>query len=261
MKTTVRQTIKKIREYDKKRDVLARHNRLKEFADTYSSKYDIENLNTGKYWNNIFENSGNLSAQSPMTKDKIVIIANEIPYKNISILDLGMGDGFVEEILRERNTKYKLFGIDISKVSIDKANKNLKGEFILGDVLKINRYYNRKTFDSILAIELLEHISVSKLFSFYKNIHRLLKDDGKFIFSIPINENLHLMNTNPSAHIRDYSFPIIKTELNLNGFEIEKVKYLFAFNKYYFLKKMLSRVLRSRWKPNSLIIVAKKVTK
>lgn len=259
MQSNTKEITKKIREYDRKRDMLAKKNKLKEFSDTYSSKHDIKNLNSGNYWNKIFEKSGNLFTQSPMTKDKIWKIVKEIPYKKLSILDLGIGDGFVEEKLKERNIKYKFFGIDISKVSIEKAKKNFKGEFILGDVLKIDKYYNGKTFDVILAVELLEHVSVSKLFSLYKHIHGLLKNNGKFILSIPIHENLHLMTSNPSAHVREYTYEIVSAELKLNGFKIEKVKYLFAFNKYYFFKKILAKILRNRWESNSLIIIAQKV--
>lgn len=251
----------KIRNNDKKRVTLLRKGRIAEFLQTYTKNYDIENLNTGKYWDNIFSESENLSHQSPMTKDKIRLIANAIPSRNLSILDLGIGDGFVEELLEDRSVNYKLFGLDISYVSIEKMQKKYRGRFVLGNVLEAKRIFKNQNFDIILAIELLEHISVSKLFFLYGQIYSLLKNDGKFIFSIPINENLHLMDKNPSAHVRDYTYEIINAELIQNGFEIKKSYSLYAFRKMYKLKKLLTYFFRRRWKPNSLIIVAKKVVK
>jgi SAM-dependent methyltransferase len=251
----------KIKKLDNKRDALIKRAALLEFQKTYSIKYDIKNLNTGKYWDDIFYNEGDLSQQSSMTKDKIRKIANVIPLKSLRILDLGIGQGFLEEILVKRNVNYKLEGIDISPIAIKRAKKLFNGKFIVGDVLDINKYYKKNGFDYAVALELLEHISPSQLFPFYKKIKNVLKDSGKFILSIPINENLHLMDTNPSAHVRDYSFDIIKTELELNGFKVEKYIYLSAFNKFYKLKKIISKIFKSRWEANSLIIVASKVVK
>ena len=130
----------KIRNNDKKRVTLLRKGRIAEFLQTYTKNYDIENLNTGKYWDNIFSESENLSHQSPMTKDKIRLIANAIPSRNLSILDLGIGDGFVEELLEDRSVNYKLFGLDISYVSIEKMQK----KFTV--FLKITYTYGQKDF-------------------------------------------------------------------------------------------------------------------
>lgn len=258
MKNKLKDISRKIRKFDRGREKLARSGKLKEFANFYTKKYEITNLNTGKYWNSIFSTTNTLDGQSPMTKDKICWIANEVGGKKLEILDLGIGDAFVEELLKERGIKFKLSGLDISKTALENAKKNYKGTFILEDVLSVESRLIGKKFDVILAIELLEHISVSKLFSLYRQIHILLKADGKFILSIPINENLHLKNDNPSAHVRDYTYNIIQTKLELSGFEIIKTNYLIAFENFYFLKKMISKIFINRWKPNSLTIVARK---
>lgn len=258
---TIRKINSKIVLNDKKRNNYLKLGDNNSFLKTYSKKFDTKNLNTAKYWDQIFSISGKLKDQSPMTQDKINWIANQIDYKKLSILDLGIGDAYIEELLSKRIIKYKYSGIDISETSIDKAKQIYKGEFILSDVLNVEQQFVDKKFDVILAIELLEHISVSKIFSLYRQIYTLLNSNGKFILSIPINERLDRQYTNPSAHVRDYSYNIIKAELSLNGFKILKLNYLYAFNKYYRLKKLLSKIFMSRWHPNSLIIVARKVEK
>ena len=137
-------------------------------------------------------------------------------------------------------------------------NNNFKGIFLEADLLNLNRLFKPNFFDVILAIEVLEHISPSKLFKLYADIHKLLKTNGKFIITVPINEGLEKMRTNPSAHVRDYSSSIIKKELELNGFTIENTFELFAFSKFYPMKQLLSKIFKNRWKPNSLIVIAAK---
>lgn len=249
---------KKIYKNDCLRNRFVKQEKIKEFKETYTKQFDIINLNTGKYWDNIFENSGDLSTQSPMTKDKIKYISSLVPEKKLNILDLGIGDGFIEEIIMNRNCTYDLHGIDISPLSIKKMKKMFRGKFIVGDVSEINKKYPDNTMDMILAIELLEHINVSRIFSFYKKIHNILKSSGIFLLSVPINEKLDKKSTNPSAHVRDYTEEVIKKELELSGFKVLKTKKLYAFNNYYSIKTELAKII-NRWEPNSLIIMAQKI--
>lgn len=251
----INQLITKI---DYLRTQLLQKNNRYEFLKTYSELYDIENQNTDNYWNKLFKGLGGLSKQSPMTKDKISIISRQIPNKPIRILDLGIGQGFVEELLKKRKTRYKINGIDTSSASIKRAKLLFDGKFIHDDVLRVDKYFKKNSMDLILALELLEHISPSKLFALYKSIFEILKEDGEFILSIPVNEGLSLMNTNPSAHVRDYNFQIIEAELDSNGFIVKRGVHLYAFGKRYVLKKFISKFLANKWRPNSLIIIAKK---
>lgn len=247
---------------DKLRLSLVRNGEIEAFIDTYTKKYDTKNLNTGILWNEIFKTTGSLKDQSSMTKDKISSIVKFISEKPISILDLGIGQGFAEEnLLERRNVNYKLHGIDISPDAIHRAKTLFKGNYIIGNVLNINKYFKTETMDLIIALELLEHLSPSTIFSFYGQVGKILNKKGVFIVTIPINEGLSTMKNNPNAHVRDYSFPVIETELRLNGFKIIHKKYLYAFNGFYFYKNLLSKIFKNKWKPNSLIIVARKVSK
>lgn len=246
---------------DKVRNQLVAEGKLTEFIKTYTNKYDTKNLNSSVYWDGVFKDGGDFSQQSNMTKDKISLIVNSISQKNLSILDLGIGQGFFEELIANKPNGYKFYGIDISPYSIQRAKKLFSGDFIVGDVLKIDKHFKGKRFDTIVALELLEHISVSKLFDLYNKIHNILKKNGKLIISVPINEHLEKMSINPSAHVRDYSPEILEAELMINGFQVEQKYFLFAFEKHYFIKKILVKLLPKRWQPNSLIIVARKVKK
>ncbi len=237
---------------------LLKEGKINDFKKTYSQKFDVKNFNDGVFWDNAFSNAGSLSSQGAMTKDKIFKISEFIPHKKMSILDIGIGQGFIEELLTIRNIKYNLFGIDFSKNSIKRAKKLFRGTYKVGNILKLDNYYKSSSMDMILALELFEHIDPSRVFKLYQMIYKILKKDGLLLISIPLNENLHLMKSNPSAHVRAYSLEIIKTELDLSGFRIISSKILYAFENNYRLKKIVSTVLPFLFKPNSLIIIAKK---
>lgn len=243
---------------DFKRKKLIKRGDTKSFLKTYKPDKKIRNLNTSSLWDSIFEGDGGLSKQGPMTRDKIRIIANSIPSKKLSILDLGIGQGYLEELLTKRPIKYKFYGIDISPYAISRAKKMFKGKFILDDVLTVNKYFNHEKFDVVVAIELLEHISPGNVFSLYNKIFSILNPSGIFILSIPINEGLEFMNENPNAHIRDYSQELITHELELNGFIINKIHKIYAFEHYYFLKKLIKIFFPFLWNPNGLIIICNK---
>ncbi len=261
LKTIQRKINRQIVRQDAARKQLLREGKLDALTNTYSKGFDITNANTNRYWNNIFQNEGNLSKQSPMTKDKVSSIANLIPEKKLCIIDLGIGQGFLEEVLQKRLIKYDIRGLDISEISIKRAKEKFSGKFQVGNVLDAGKFYRKESADSIVALELLEHINPSSLFGFYKTIWNVLKPNGKLIVSIPINEGLDLMDSNPSAHVRDYSIELLIMELQLNNFHVEKKITLYAFSNFYSIKKLASKIFVNRWKPNSLIIVAKKVEK
>ena len=42
----------------------------------------------------------------------------------------------------------------------------------------------------------------------------------------------------------------------MSGFKVEQIKTLYAFDKGYEIKKLLSKVLIGKWKPNNIIIRA-----
>ena len=256
-KINIKKINKVIAAYDSTREKLIDCGDIEQFKKTYSKKFDIQNQNTGSYWDDIFIEEKTLAFQSPMTKDKIKTIAENLSKKPISILDIGIGQGFLEEILMVNNRNYKIYGIDISPHSIKRAKQLFKGKFTVGDVTSLERYYPKNSFNTVVALELFEHINPSQLFKLYQNIHSLLKKNGKLILSIPINEHLDKMVSNPSAHVRNYMPKIIKAELEQNNFVIEKEYYFSAFNSKYLLKKLVSKIL-DRWEKNSMVVIARK---
>lgn len=261
LKQTKRSTKKLISPFavEEYRNDLAEKHDIKLFKTTYTSLYpQLKNINTGGFWDKIFASNPTYKDQDMMTKEKIDTVISFLPPKRSIILDLGIGQGYLEERLSEKKLDYKIYGIDISPISIKKSKSMFNGKFKLGDVLDMDKHYKSNFFDAIVALELIEHIPPSKIFSFYTKVRKLLKKNGTFIITTPLNEGLENMKENPSGHVREYAIPILKTELTIAGFAVKKIKTFYAFKTMYRFKKLLTKLNKKRWKPNNVAILCVK---
>lgn len=240
------------------RNIAAKSGDTALFKSLYKSNYaEIKNINSGKFWNEHFDSELTLKDQDEMTQEKIHKIKSIIPNSKIKILDLGFGQGYIEELL-SKNKSYELYGIDISSTAVKRAKKKFKGNFITGDISEVQKIYKKNSFDVILALELIEHISPRKIFNFYNTLNTLLKPNGILIVSTPLNENLRHKKSNPSGHVRDYQPAVIKMEQELSGFKVIESYTFYAFQKNYKLKKFLARIFPNHWKPNNIVVKARK---
>jgi 2-polyprenyl-3-methyl-5-hydroxy-6-metoxy-1,4-benzoquinol methylase len=239
---------------EKARQILASINDLNNLRKTYSLKYaEIKNLNSPSFWNKILSKVPELEKQDGMTKDRVRIAFSFLPKNAKRVLDIGAGNGFVEELLSHKDIK--IYGNDISSVSIKNLNSKFVGIFRKESIYRMS--YPKKYFDAVFALEVLEHIIPSKIFDLLRKVKQILKKDGNFIISVPTNEGLEKMKTNPSGHVRTYTENLIRSELRIAGFRVVKLKTLYAFKSYYTLKKISSNLFRRRWKPNNIVLLAK----
>ncbi len=242
---------------EEKRDLYAQEGDLRKFKKLYSKKNpSIINKNSDILWDDInFSRFGELK-KSPIYIDKLSQILNFLKGKKGNLLDVGFGKGAIENKLK--NHDFNLFGIDISSRSVNDIKKFVKGNFKKGNVLKIP--FDSNCFNYVLCLDVMEHISPFNTFKALKEINRVLKTDSFLVISVPLNEGLEEMvknRINPNAHVRAYTPHILRKELELSGFVIEKEIYLSAFSKYYFFKKFLNQIFRMR-EPNLLILMARK---
>jgi len=102
--------------------------------------------------------------------------------KNPSILDIGCGDGVLNERMKDFAYSYFL-GLDFSKVSIDQAKKKnfVKAEFISEDVISFRPTRN---FDAIVLNEAFYYIHDSEKNNVLNRMLDHLNDGGILITSI-----------------------------------------------------------------------------
>ncbi|MFO8052424.1 MAG: methyltransferase domain-containing protein [Candidatus Omnitrophota bacterium] len=101
----------------------------------------------------------------------------------LKILEIGCGNGFLTNYLRQQG--HKVLGIDISESAIQIAKQShpesdflcLSAEQDLSSTIK-------DKFDAIIAVEVMEHLYAPK--EMLKNVKKLLKDQSSvFIFTVP----------------------------------------------------------------------------
>lgn len=239
---------------EKCRQVLAINGDLSTLKKFYKEKLpEIKDLNTSTFWNKKLHVNESISQQDGMTRDRIKTVVGFLPSKNIKLLDIGAGHGFLEEKLPKN---VDIFANDFSEESVKHLKKRFKGNFEVQSLYGLS--YKQNYFDAICILEVLEHVSPNKVLNVLKRINQLMKPIGTLIVSVPMNEGLETMKQNPNGHIRMYTPELITAELELAGFTVSEMKTLYAFKNSYFLKMLIAKVIRNKWQPNNIILKAVK---
>ena len=123
------------------------------------------------------------------------------------ILEIGFGTGL--SFLNLNDLYQEIWGLDLT-VSVDDisrtfANLGIKTNLQNGDVLKMP--YPDNSFNSILLISILEHLSPNQQDVAFKEIKRVLKPGGQVVYGVPVERQLMtLMFSLLGVDIRDHHF-------------------------------------------------------
>lgn len=218
------------------------------------------NPNTPTFWDKaLFSNNREL-IQSPYYLDKLNMVYRFVKNKKGNFLDVGFGMGNLEKLLSKKDHIFKIFGTDFSTKAVAHAKKTLEGKYCIADVQKLP--FKKNFFDIVVMLDVYEHITRLDSRNVLKEIVRVLKLNGFFVISVPINENLKIMNRNGinyNAHVRQFIGPDLIKELEKFGFYIFQRKYIYAFRKFYYIKKFIIKIFPNFRKPNVLILFCKKI--
>jgi 2-polyprenyl-3-methyl-5-hydroxy-6-metoxy-1,4-benzoquinol methylase len=249
---------------EKQRIYFSRKKDYKKLSKLYSpSSPEIEDINTSKLWDQLNLVDRKKIIENPMELERLNYVVKLIRRNNFALLNIGFGSANLEEkfFSQKKLDGIRWYGIDISEKSVKSAkNRFLKCRFETGNILDIKEKDNK--FDYVVSLEVLEHIKPSKVFRALAEIFRVLKSNGYFIASVPLNEGLEQMikrGENPNAHVRIYTPDLIKAELEMAGFTIISQKTIFAFHKYHKIKTFIANhFLFKKFLPNNIIVVAQK---
>ena len=144
--------------------------------------------------------------------------------KNSHLLDYGCGVGNSLEKVITFNPK-KITGIDISEVSIEKAKKistpTSTIELFVDNCEKTK--FEDNTFDLVYGTGILHHLNIELCL---KEIKRILKPGGKFLFIEPLGTNplirLYRKLTPNSRSIDEH--PLVDNDFNLINDHFNKIK-------------------------------------
>lgn len=212
-----------------------------------------KNPNTADFWDSLVDKVERISSEDHITKERINFIVSLIPNSNIKLLDIGVGYGFLEKKLKKSNVS--IYGIDISFSSTLRAKSLCSGSFVVASTVSIP--FKNNLFDFVCIPEVLEHLYDTESASAIREISRVLKDDGRLIISVPLYDEVY--PGHPSGHLKVFSPEKLFEEINNSGFTVVKMRYLFAFRTFYFIKNFVNWLLRVK-RPNNLVVLARKTT-
>lgn len=213
-----------------------------------------QKLNSKKFWDNKITKNFDHIVTSPIYKDKLGIISKFIKNKSGNMLDVGIGYGYLEQMLTKNMSALKLHGVDISKVSINNAIKKYKGVFLQATAQKLP--FSDSKFAVVVVLDVLEHLSNTDCNLALKEIYRVMGKGSDLIISVPLNENKHDRITN--HHVQVYDSDLLRQQLSRAGFSVLREVFLSAFNDLYFIKSIINRFVAIT-KPNLLIVFARKI--
>ncbi|MEX1013849.1 MAG: methyltransferase domain-containing protein [Candidatus Paceibacterota bacterium] len=175
-------------------------------------------------------------------------------YLGEKVLDVGAGSG-------------ALINIIPNAVGIDITPKNSKVQ--KGDIT--NLQFRDNYFNTVFALEVLEHLDKKTLDKGLKEIRRVLKEEGCFIVTTPYNENLEEgmvmcpkceLWFHKDGHVRSFNKESMKKIIVDNGFEIIsfKVLPLGSLGRHLILGYFwrLFNLFGLGFKPTSIFLVAQK---
>lgn len=114
-------------------------------------------------------------------------LAKKIPL-TARVLNIGVGRGGLEKILKSR-------GVDISCLDpSENTIAKLRTELEIGDKARIGSAqkipFEKESFDIVIMSEVLEHLDSKTLSDTLQEVLRVLTRNGKFIGTVPADENL-----------------------------------------------------------------------
>ncbi|MDD5194873.1 MAG: class I SAM-dependent methyltransferase [Candidatus Omnitrophica bacterium] len=177
-------------------------------------------VNTKQYWDNIWAKEIAAPSKNRMYPNMYDAILNIVP-ENSLVLDIGCGMGILMKRLKEEKN-CRVFGVDISRQAIDFVIKNN----MAGVIAKVPPIpYPSKTFDVVVATELLEHLKNPH--RAIQEILRVLKNNGTYIISVPENAGPAVNK----EHCRSYDISRLKKIFDSGSIKIEMIKEDFESHK------------------------------
>jgi SAM-dependent methyltransferase len=191
------------------------------FADTTVSQQDYDNFYSK---NSIYQDKatstggGDKPWDAERLKSTAAKIAEYLPDKNSSIIDIGCANGGLLKSLRDLGFNY-LQGIDPSPVCV--ANTKMQGIAATRGTLSSIMSMQMGQFDCVLLSHVLEH--VGDLRGAISAIANYLKPEGFVYIEVPDASRYHEFVTSP--------FQDFNTE-HINHFSSQSLSNLFSFNRW-----------------------------
>lgn len=157
--------------------------------------------------------------------DSKATLGLELKQKNANILEIGCGAGNFLFELKQFHPNWNITGTDFNQKSIDILKKNKINAFV-SDLTILPM--QSKSIDIVYGWMIIEH--VHNLSQALSEVHRVLKNGGRFVFSVP-NAGCwefklfgrYWFALQLPTHLYHFTQDSISKLLKKNGFKVEKV--------------------------------------
>lgn len=184
------------------------------FFDTFSE------IESGHFW---FEARNRVIAK----------LFHQFVDQDSSILEIGAGTCFVAAMLQKEG--YTVTVSDVHQDAAAFAQKKGIDDFILVDIGD-DRFSLERSSHAIGLFDVLEHVENDE--RALRNIHRILKENGKLILTVPAHRWLWNRSDEIAFHKRRYTLNGLTTLLNTSGFQVLEGRYFFTLLiPFFFLRK------------------------
>lgn len=151
----------------------------------------------------------------------------------LKILDIGCGTG---ALMMELIPFGEVEGVDASEIAVTFCRSRGLDRAKVGNITDLP--YSEKTFDVVLALDVLEHIRDDG--TAIAEIKRVLKPNGIAIIFSPAFMFLWGMTDEVGEHYRRYTLPELRRKLTAAGFSVLFSSY---FNSFLFLPILFVRAI------------------
>lgn len=169
----------------------------------------------------------------------IINLGAFIPVNSKKILDLGCGIGWSTHEFANSFCNAEVRGIDLSPNLIRKAKILFNAPNLSFKTLDITKKMPDDQFDSIIMIDVYEHIPVEKRNEFHRGLKKMLGENGRLILACPTKHHQNwLRETNPEALQpvdEDIDFKVINNLAQEVGGEVIFFEYKKIWKNYDYL--------------------------